>query len=161
MADCTGTLRPSRTIIFISAVSLFAALAILRHLTALREPVPVLARQTRLLAQCEQLRVPAGPPVNFREQRQFSDRYERDTPPTLIVNASIWTGSHNGTQVVLGDIFLDKGVVKALGHVPRRLLSNTVKIINVQGSWVTPGLGAFSFWLEVRRDALHRAGTYD
>ena len=47
-------------------------------------------------------------------------------------------------KVIYGDVLLDKGIVKAVGYIPQRLLASIDKdqlhIQDLQGSWVTPGL---------------------
>lgn len=63
----------------------------------------------------------------------------------VLLNARIWTGEKNGTEVVEADILLDKGIIKGIGHVGR-LLSRfdlpeaDVTVRDVKGSWVVPGL---------------------
>jgi len=93
-----------------------------------------------ILTRCASLRMKSGPPLNFVE-RSVSDRFEEGTPATLIRNATIWTGQKNGTEVIYGDLLLDKGIVKAVGQVPRAPLRD-VRIVDAGGAWVTPGLSA-------------------
>ena len=60
----------------------------------------------------------------------------------------IWTGARNGTEIVYGDVLLDKGLVVAVGYIPPSLLdgisqSSTTDFLRVEdlgGAWVTPGL---------------------
>ncbi|EPT00762.1 hypothetical protein FOMPIDRAFT_1121854 [Fomitopsis schrenkii] len=94
-----------------------------------------------ILSQCASLRETPGPPANFLA-REESDRFEPGTKPTLIKNARIWTGARNGTEIVYGDVFLDKGVVKGIGYIPEALYARRreVTVIDAKGSWVTPGL---------------------
>jgi hypothetical protein len=96
----------------------------------------------KILNQCAALRVPAGPPLDFYS-RESSDREQPGTPATLIRNATIWTGARDGTEVVYGDLFLHRGIVKALGYIPPHLLlqANEIKTVDASGQWVTPGLG--------------------
>jgi len=61
-----------------------------RHATV---NVPINAAQ--IVDKCRALNVLPGPPSNFHERTQ-SDRYEAGTPPTLIKNATIWTGNADG-----------------------------------------------------------------
>jgi imidazolonepropionase-like amidohydrolase len=61
----------------------------------------------------------------------------------LIRNATIWTGRVDGEEVVKGDLLLDRGLIKAIGHVRRSDLSvygDKLKEYDAQGSWVTPGV---------------------
>ena len=98
-----------------------------------------------LMARCRSLHVKAGPPRGFAE-RDSSDRWERGTKPVLVRNAKVWTGEKNGTEVVEGDILLDKGVVKGVGHtamvmrIARALgLRDELEVVDARGAWVTPG----------------------
>ncbi|KAJ7448178.1 hypothetical protein FB451DRAFT_1375446 [Mycena latifolia] len=50
-----------------------------------------------------------------------SDRFVEGTPPVLIQNAKILTGARNGTEIVFGDILLDKGLVLGVGYIPQPL----------------------------------------
>ncbi|KAI0268341.1 composite domain of metallo-dependent hydrolase [Gloeopeniophorella convolvens] len=98
--------------------------------------IPLNAQE--ILTRCASLKMKPGPPSNFLE-RGTSDRFEEGTPATVIKNATIWTGDKNGTEIVYGDILLDKGIVKAVGHVPRTLMRDTITV-DAGGAWVTPGL---------------------
>ncbi|KAI9507549.1 hypothetical protein F5148DRAFT_102021 [Russula earlei] len=92
----------------------------------------------KILMRCAALRTRPGPPLNFFE-RSASDRFEEGTPATIIRNATIWTGGKNGTEIIFGDLLLDKGIVQAVGQVPRTPVHN-VHTIDARGAWVTPGL---------------------
>lgn len=93
-----------------------------------------------IIGQCRQLRMPAGPPSNFHE-RTSSDRFEAGTPPTLIKNATIWTGRVSGFEVVKGDILVDQGLIQAIGGIEPTYLSSFSHLVTVDahGAWVTPG----------------------
>ena len=83
-----------------------------------------------------------GPPKDFH-RRDHSDRYEHGTKPILLKHARVWTGERNGTDIIRGDILLDKGLIKAVGHVPRSSLeafNGDLVVIDVQNAWVTPGI---------------------
>lgn len=99
------------------------------------------ARQADVLAKCTYIRTSPGPPSDFHT-RQKSDRFEEGTRPVLLKNAKLWTGERNGTEVVYGDVFLDGGIIKAVGYIPARLLLNSpdVEVHDLKGAWVTPGL---------------------
>ncbi|KAF8684214.1 Carbohydrate esterase family 9 protein [Rhizoctonia solani] len=102
-------------------------------------PLPPHALES--LSKCRSLNLKPGPPKSFWSRTE-SERWEPGTPPTLIQNATIWTGGDNGDEVVLGDILLDKGIIKAVGRVPSGLLDavgNKLVVKNVQGAWVSPG----------------------
>ena len=59
-------------------------------------------------------------------------------------NATIWTGSADGLDVVKGDILLDRGLIKRVGLIEESLLSQYVSLtrINAEGRWVSPGFVA-------------------
>ncbi|KAG6872404.1 hypothetical protein C0995_009994 [Termitomyces sp. Mi166 len=105
----------------------------------------------RAIAQCASITTPAGPGLSYSPASRAltgSDRHVVGTPPTLIRNAKIWTGVHNGTEVIYGDILLDKGVVISVGSVSQDQLvrakaastTQTVDIFDAEGRWVTPGI---------------------
>lgn len=90
--------------------------------------------------RCAALKAKPGPPANFFE-RSVSDRFEEGTPATIIRNATIWTGEKNGTEIIYGDLLLDKGIIQAIGQVPRTPV-HEARTIDARGAWVTPGLSA-------------------
>ena len=98
-----------------------------------------------ILNQCAQLKSLPGPPLNF-EAREISDRYEAGTGPTHIRNATIWTGARNGTEIVYGDVYLEKGIVKGIGYIPQSTLDSAenLTVVDAKGGWVTPGLGEYA-----------------
>ncbi|KAH9474485.1 hypothetical protein JR316_0012944 [Psilocybe cubensis] len=101
--------------------------------------VPLNAAQ--IVQKCQTLHMLPAPPANFH-QRERSDRYVAGTPPTLLRNASIWTGRDSGNEVVTGDILLDNGLIKQIGKIKDTSLkaySNLI-IIDAGGSWITPGI---------------------
>ncbi|EMD40496.1 hypothetical protein CERSUDRAFT_130402 [Gelatoporia subvermispora B] len=101
--------------------------------------IPVNARE--ILSQCAALKVKPGPPEDFLS-RDASERFEPGIRPTLIRNATIWTGANSGAEIITGDILLDKGIVKNLGHVSSSILQGLkeLQVVDANGSWVTPGL---------------------
>ncbi|KAH9948764.1 hypothetical protein B0H21DRAFT_731862 [Amylocystis lapponica] len=101
--------------------------------------VPLNAQQ--ILGECAALRAKPGPPDDFLA-RESSERFEPGTKPTLIRNATLWTGARNGTEIVYGDIYLDKGIVKAIGYVPPHLHKDgdDELVVDAKGAWVTPGI---------------------
>ncbi|KAJ7089245.1 carbohydrate esterase family 9 protein [Mycena belliarum] len=94
-----------------------------------------------IVAQCSALHLTPGPPDNFHDRSQ-SDRFAQGTKPTLIRNASIWTGLDSGNEVVYGDILIDKGLIKKVGTVDASLLNayRGVVVLDAAGSWVSPGI---------------------
>lgn len=95
-----------------------------------------------VLKQCAHLKTPAGAPPDFAPGRTESDRFVKGTRPVLIANASLWTGGDNGNEVVHGDILLDRGIIKAVGTIPKSVLGTYRNIdhVNAEHAWVTPGI---------------------
>ncbi|KAI5891592.1 composite domain of metallo-dependent hydrolase [Schizophyllum commune H4-8] len=92
------------------------------------------------LARCRGLHAKPGPPPNFHA-RAVSDRFEAGTHPTLVRNATIWTGEGVLEQ---GDILLAGGVIQAVGHLGAATDLGeeyaAVDVLDAHGAWVTPGL---------------------
>ena len=105
-------------------------------------------RRNELRTLCNSIRTPAGPPQSFNTAaRTENDRFAPGTPPVLLRNATIWTGASNGTEIVSGDVLLDRGLVVAVGYIPPSLLDGVrqsseteIRVEDVGGAWVTPGL---------------------
>lgn len=102
--------------------------------------MPLNAQQ--ILSKCASLNAIPGPPANFHD-REVSDRFEPGTNPTLIRNATIWTGAANGTEIIKGDILLDGGIVQGIGEIPKDglLADRRLQVVEANGAWLTPGLG--------------------
>jgi hypothetical protein len=99
------------------------------------------------LARCASLKISAGPPANFHD-RSESDRFVVGTKPTLLHNARIWTGENNGTAILRGDVFIDKGIIQDVGNinlhafgldVDDMVARGQLNVVAVRGAWVTPG----------------------
>lgn len=107
--------------------------------------VPLHASET--LQKCRMLDVKPAPPVHFVRRRQ-SDRFVPGTKPTLLRNATIWTGRASGQEVIKGDLLLDKGLIKAVGNV-KKLLDDykAITIFDATGAWVSPGCGIFKSFI--------------
>ncbi len=93
-----------------------------------------------ILERCASLRNTPGlsSDLLFRDR---SDRFEFGTRPTLIKNVTLWTGARNGTEIVYGDVYLDKGLVQGIGYIPEALYANKdTEVVDAHGGWVTPGL---------------------
>ncbi|KAJ6572059.1 carbohydrate esterase family 9 protein [Mycena capillaripes] len=103
------------------------------------ETLPINAQA--ILAQCGALHLTPGPPDDFQSRTQ-SDRFQEGTKPTLIRNATIWTGLDNGSEVIQGDILVDKGLIKKVGSVDKSVLRSygDVEVLDAGGSWVSPGI---------------------
>jgi hypothetical protein len=93
-----------------------------------------------IIDKCNALTALPAPPTNFH-QRLHSDRFVPGTPPTLFKNASIWTGSVSGNEVVAGDLLIDKGLIKAIGFIKDTTLAEykDLVVIDAKGAWITPG----------------------
>ncbi|EIW83128.1 hypothetical protein CONPUDRAFT_164126 [Coniophora puteana RWD-64-598 SS2] len=137
--------KPYRRALFL-ALLLFAILHLAVQLPHLSQDwhesnVPLRAAET--LARCRALNSKPGPPPTFSSRVQ-SDRFQEGTKPILIRNATIWTGRLNGSDVVLGDVYLDNGIVKSAGQLDLAFLENVysqdIEVLDAQGAWVTPGI---------------------
>ncbi|KAI0751107.1 composite domain of metallo-dependent hydrolase [Daedaleopsis nitida] len=94
-----------------------------------------------ILARCARLRDAPGPSSSEFLTRERSDRYEPGTRATLIKNVTLWTGARNGTEIVYGDILLDRGLVQGIGYIPEALyVGKDTDVVDAHGGWVTPGL---------------------
>lgn len=100
--------------------------------------VPINAAQ--IVQQCQALHVLPGPPKNFHHRTE-SDRYVAGTPPTLVRNATIWTGRVSGYEVITGDLLIDKGIIQGVGKLRKGALEayKDLVVIDAAGAWVTPG----------------------
>lgn len=154
MKDYLSNLRPSTFVVYENIRArrkprffVVAVLSVLLYFTLRRTagppgqfPANVSARRAQLLEQCKYINTPAGPPPNFHE-RTHSDRYVPGTTPLWLKNAKIITGARNGTEVIYGDILLDKGLIQAVGYIPPQLLNHSdLHVEDADGAWVTPGL---------------------
>lgn len=102
--------------------------------------IPIHAQAS--LNRCRALAVTPGPPSNFHE-RASSDRFVGGTRPSILRNAHIWTGEHNGTEVIRGDVYLDKGIIQGVGRlsaaVEEMAVRGEAEVLDVGGAWITPG----------------------
>ncbi|KAK0452688.1 carbohydrate esterase family 9 protein [Armillaria borealis] len=95
-----------------------------------------------ILQKCRNSHVLPRPPPEFASRLQ-SDRYVQSTQPTLLKNATIWTGRVSGFEVVRGDLLMDKGIVKKVGDIDVEVLDgfgNELVVQDVGGAWVSPGI---------------------
>ncbi|KAF5321843.1 hypothetical protein D9619_001860 [Psilocybe cf. subviscida] len=103
--------------------------------------------QLEAIAQCQTFQTSPSPAPNFHERDQ-SDRFVEGTSPVLIKNARIWTGAHNGTEVLENaDILLHNGLIKRVGHLGVGAEASLAQehrdklvMIDAQSAWVTPGI---------------------
>ncbi|KAJ7225059.1 hypothetical protein B0H12DRAFT_1328757 [Mycena haematopus] len=116
-------------------------LLLIAHRYMLATGVSLSTRQIH--PQCLSLDTPLDPPLGFTATRteSGSDRFVPGTRPTLLKNAKILTGARNGTEVIFGDVLLDKGVILAVGYIPELLtLDRNLDVIDAEGKWISPGL---------------------
>ncbi|KAI5115486.1 hypothetical protein M0805_007780 [Coniferiporia weirii] len=95
-----------------------------------------------VISRCRALDVKPAPPEDFYE-RKASDRFVLGTKPTLIENATIWTGNNEGTESFTGDVLLDRGVIRWIGKdssVWKETAEFDLVILNAKGAWLTPGI---------------------
>lgn len=100
--------------------------------------LPLHAQQ--ILNKCSTLDAKPAPPPDFYERRQ-SDRFVHGTKPTLIRNATMWTGDVDGLEIIKGDLLMEGGIIKAVGSVDAGLLKRyeTYESVDAKGAWITPG----------------------
>lgn len=72
-----------------------------------------------ILDKCRFLNVTPAPSPEFAT-RTVSDRFQPGTKPVLIRNATIWTGADEGLEVLLGDVYLEGGIIKRIGSFDTR-----------------------------------------
>jgi hypothetical protein len=124
----------------VGLLTVWALTSLLQRLHPVRRAVvhiPFHAEDT--LARCRVLDVRPSPPEG---KRTVSDRYvPGEARPVLIKNATIWTGNKNGTEVVKGDLLLENGLIKEIGHVNTAPLAaySDYSTVDARGSWITPG----------------------
>ncbi|KAJ7098293.1 carbohydrate esterase family 9 protein [Mycena epipterygia] len=123
----------------LSLAALSYSLTYLLWPTSHVETLPINAET--IIAQCTALHLTPGPPDDFHARTQ-SDRFVEGTKPTLVRNASIWTGRDAGNEVVYGDILIDKGIIQKVGEVSDAALEAypDVVVLDASGSWVSPGI---------------------
>ncbi|KAI0743926.1 hypothetical protein C8Q80DRAFT_1184079 [Daedaleopsis nitida] len=138
--------RPNAQRFLLSALVLLAAsstvylsLGLLGTGNAASVVLPLDARS--ILSKCRSLHVKPGPPVDFYSRAE-SDRFQLGTLPALIRNATIWNGRSDGSGPLHGDVFLDMGIIKAVGDIPNAMYHKRkrIQIIDAKGAWLTPGV---------------------
>ncbi|PBK90762.1 hypothetical protein ARMGADRAFT_1014434 [Armillaria gallica] len=66
-----------------------------------------------------------------------NDRFVPGIKPTLIKNAKIWMGVHNGTQVPEADILIDKGLligVGTFGDSQLQAYGSSLEVVDANGA---------------------------
>ena len=99
-------------------------------------------RAAEIQARCRALNTKPGPPSDFHN-RTVSDRFAEGTKHVWIRNATIWTGHLQGLEIIVGDVFLVNGIIKAVGRVDLQSMGlndhDKVEILDAHGAYVTPG----------------------
>lgn len=112
-----------------------------------------------VVERCEDLhRLPGVPESHWT--REESDRFQpvrgdsqsanadslilprpcQGTKPTLIRNATIWTGEDNGKDIMYNtDVLLDRGMIVKIGENLDAGLEG-LETVDANGAWVTPGI---------------------
>ncbi|KAH8116643.1 composite domain of metallo-dependent hydrolase [Phellopilus nigrolimitatus] len=130
--------------IFALALLTFFVLGTHIHLThtSTRRSVRVPSDAAEIHARCKNLKLKPSPPPKFNKRRS-SDRFVPGTKATLVKNATIWTGRIDGLEIIKGDLLLDKGIIKAIGHVGEETLQSLdseAVTVNANGAWISPGI---------------------
>ena len=95
------------------------------------ETVPLDA--AAIINRCRSLRLTPGPPSDFYARNQ-SDRFQPGTHSVLIRNATIWTGELDGKEVLLGDVFLDRGIIQIVhASTSSHMAEGDSTVIDAQG----------------------------
>ncbi|KAJ7056558.1 hypothetical protein C8F01DRAFT_1233681 [Mycena amicta] len=89
------------------------------------------------LARCRALDVKPSPPPSFHS-RAASDRFQLGTRDVWIKNGTLWTARVNGLEVLKGDIYIQGGIIKAIGTISKSLLAGEYDTVDVKGAWLTP-----------------------
>ncbi|TFK44771.1 hypothetical protein BDQ12DRAFT_673545 [Crucibulum laeve] len=141
--------RPMCQFRLLSALGLFTFIVLNAsqlHLSSYHYPLfsnkraPVHA--AAIISRCRQLSLETGPPSDFHTRSQ-SDRFVPGAKPVLVKNARIWTGGKNGTEILRGDILLDKGLIKSIGRLgikQTETYGNRLVVVDAKGAWITPGI---------------------
>lgn len=126
------------TLCSISAAAFLLFLSQFAFLGKQSAQLPFHAEQ--ILQTCQMLHAKPGPLPDFHKRTQ-SDRFVKGTRATLIRNASIWTGNEEQYEIHKGDILLDNGIIKFVGHASQDMFSKFKDLVTLDagGSWITPG----------------------
>ncbi|GAA5872453.1 hypothetical protein JCM1840_006065 [Sporobolomyces johnsonii] len=95
------------------------------------------AQWEETIDRCSTLHDRPGVPKGF-SNRTRSDRFVAGTRPVLIRNATVWTGLHDGKEILYNhDVLLDRGLIVGIGE---GLGAQGVSVVEAKGAWVTPGI---------------------
>jgi hypothetical protein len=137
---------PKFTVRFLRVLGLSVLLLLLAvqpsQIPFLSSPLYDNSHRSAILSRCRNHGVTPGPPLHFAKRTQ-SDRFVPGTPSTLLRNAKIWTGHQNGTEILHGDILLENGLIRSIGDLHHTTLQDhgvDLVVVDLNGSWVTPGL---------------------
>jgi hypothetical protein len=107
------------------------------------QPSPVPAYIKDGMEQCKIIARPPPNPKPFNHRRTESDRFVPGTGDVLLKNATIWTGNDDGEEILReNDILLSGGVIKYVGKSDKldaEALKHA-KVVDLDGSWITPGI---------------------
>lgn len=132
--------RSARVLILCGAAVVGWLWSVSRYTFVAKDSVRLPFHAEETLQKCSMLHAQPGPPPDFAQRTQ-SDRFVDGTRPTLLKNASVWTGDSFQYEIHGADILLDKGIIKFLGKASEEILANygDLLTVDVGGSWVTPG----------------------
>ncbi|KZV63157.1 carbohydrate esterase family 9 protein [Peniophora sp. CONT] len=107
--------------------------------------IPLHAQES--LEKCHALSLSPGPSPSFHG-RSSSDRFVPGTPAVLVRNGKIWTGLNNGTEIIEGDVLLEDGIIKGVGHLgglkdgefEALRAAGKIEVTDANGAWITPGI---------------------
>ncbi|KAK2463223.1 hypothetical protein APHAL10511_004878 [Amanita phalloides] len=91
------------------------------------------------VTRCAGLETEARDTKDF-QRRSHSDRFVTGTKPILIKGGKLWTGDKNGTEIIIGDVLLDKGIIRRVGRSVTVAHTAEIIVIDAKGAWITPGL---------------------
>lgn len=142
-ADAARAVAPAVVLLALSAVvqSKWPGITTASHSSRSLTNGPVAeASWNRSLAQCREAWGPLPGPAKGFASREVSDRFVKGTPDVVIRNATIWTGNDHGKDVIQGDVWLSRGIVKAVGSFATNELAKDTEEIHADGAWLTPGI---------------------
>ncbi|KAF7301819.1 Carbohydrate esterase family 9 protein [Mycena indigotica] len=126
-----------------------------KHVFTLTGTDPAVKMPPAVLKKCTEAKISPGASSQFAK-REVSDRFEPGVNTSwLITNATLVVGRGNATHWIQGDLYLDKGIIKAIGNNLATQLSTqrvlNLTVVNANRRWVTAGLGMHILLFYVRR----------